>query len=164
MTLLDRWDFPRGLSSQFPAPRYRVVYGKSGTLPAAAIISDDQAAIDQQLYWAGMETMEEAQYLSALLNSETARQRVEHLQATGQWGARHFDKLLLSLPIPQFARRPLHNRLAKAAERAEAVAANVVIPDNMYFVTARGRIREALREDGVAAEIDGLVAELLGPA
>ncbi len=34
----------------------------------------------------------------------------------------------------------------------------------VYFVTARRKIRKALREDGVAEEIEGLVGELLGPA
>jgi hypothetical protein len=31
----------------------------------------------------------------------------------------------------------------------------------MYFVTARQKIRAALREDGVSQEMDNLVAELL---
>ena len=71
---------------------------------------------------------------------------------------------MFELPIPRFDGSVApHRRLAEAAERAERVAASVALDEGAYFVTARKRIREALAEDGVAAEIDRLVAELLGP-
>ena len=44
----------------------------------------------------------EARYLVAILNSETARERVEAYQSRGQWGARDFDKVIFNLPIPRF--------------------------------------------------------------
>jgi hypothetical protein len=104
----------------------------------------------------------EARYLLAVLASETARRLVAELQARGQWGARHFDKVVLSLSIPRFdAANRLHRRLAQAAERAERVAAAVPISEGEYFMRTRHRIREALREEGVAQQIDALVAELL---
>ena len=45
-------------------------------------------------------SLAEARYLIAMLNSETTRQRAEHLQSRGQWGARHFDRYMLTLPSP----------------------------------------------------------------
>jgi len=100
--------------------------------------------------------------LLASLNSETARKLAEGLQARGQWGARHFDKVILSLPIPSFDRsNKLHRALARAAAHAEQVAAAVKLSEGMHFVKARQKIRAALREDGVAEKIDQLVAELL---
>ncbi len=70
---------------------------------------------------------------------------------------------MLSLPIPRFdGSVALHGELAGAAEQAERVAAAVELKDGAYFVTARKRIREALREDGVAGRVDALVAKLLG--
>ncbi|MEK7216019.1 MAG: hypothetical protein AAB289_10530, partial [Chloroflexota bacterium] len=105
----------------------------------------------------------EARYLCGVLNSETLRGRIEKLQARGQWGARHFDKYVFEAPIPLFnPKAALHTELAAAASRAEVVAADVPLKDGEHFVQARGRIREALRADGVAQEIDGLVASLLG--
>ena len=99
----------------------------------------------------------------AILNSETARQRAEHLQARGQWGARHFDRYMLTLPIPRFdAQDALHLELAAQALRAEEVASAVNLEEGMYFVKARGEIRTALAADGVAGRIDRLVAQLLG--
>ena len=107
----------------------------------------------------------EAQYLEAVLNSETARARVAHLQSRGQWGARDFDKVMFGLPISKFNKNdPVHASLARAARRAERVAGVVDLPEGVHFVRARRLIRDALREDGVAGEIDRLVAELLGPA
>lgn len=80
-----------------------------------------------------------------------------------QWGARHFDKVMLELPIPEFdGGNELHRRLLEAAEEAEKVAAAVELKEGEHFVRARKRIRDALREDGVAAKMDTLVAELLG--
>lgn len=70
--------------------------------------------------------------------------------------------MILSLPIPLFdAANKLHSKLAKAAVRAQQVAAAVQLKDGMHFIRARQRIRAALLEDGIAQEIDELVAERL---
>ncbi|MBI2907102.1 MAG: N-6 DNA methylase [Chloroflexi bacterium] len=164
-TLKEQCDYFGQLSAQFPIVRLRVAYSASGTLPAAALLGDPPGIIEHALYWAAVDSEEEGRYLTAVLNSEAARQRAEHLQSRGQWGARHFDKVMLSLPIPRFERsNKLHQRLAKAAAHADKVAAAVPLTEGMHFVTARQKIREALQEDGIAAEIDKLVAQLLdGP-
>ncbi|MBI1886003.1 MAG: N-6 DNA methylase [Chloroflexi bacterium] len=162
MTFQGQLDYYGKLTSQFPAPSLRLLYTKAGTLPAAALLRDASAVVDHKLYWARLDNEHEATYLLAILNSETARARVEHLQSRGQWGARDFDKVMFSLPIPPFDPKDrLHQRLARAAQRAADVAAKVPLRDGDHFVRARQRIREALREDGVGQEIDRLVAELL---
>ena len=118
MTLTERWDYHRELSAQFPMPSVRVVYAKSGTLPAAAIVEDLSAVLDHVLYWAAT-GKREAQYLTAILNSEAARSRVAAMQPRGQWGARHFDKLMFELPIPLFnVNDPLH-RNSRRQPRAQ---------------------------------------------
>ncbi len=121
--------------------------------------------IENLLYWASFEDEREALYLTAILNSETTRERVAQYQARGQWGARHFDKVMFNLPIPRFdPKQRLHLALVKTAERAEQIAADVVLPEGVRFQRARGLVRTALAEAGMAQEIDRLVAELLGPA
>lgn len=138
------------------------MYTASGTLPAAALTVDNHAIVEHGLYWAALDTQTEAYYLLAFLNSEAARQRIEKMQARGQWGARHFDKVMLSLQFPAFDQgNPLHQDLSALAHRAEQVAATVDIAGRK-FVRARGIIRVALREDGVAGEMDRLVASILG--
>lgn len=163
MTFLEQIDYYGKLSAQLPPAPLRVVYAASGTIPAAAILRDRVAIVEHALYWIPAETEAEARYLSAILNCETTRERVAQRQARGQWGARHFDKVMFELPIPRFdPDNALHRALATAAKRAERVAAGVTVKDGEYFVRARQRIRIALREDGVALRMDGLVAELLG--
>lgn len=162
-TLLQQIDYWGQLSAQLPSPPLRVVYTASGTLPAVALLRDKTAICEHKLYWAAAANAGEALYLMAVLNSETARERVQHLQSRGQWGARDFDKVMFKLPIPQFdPKNTLHQRLARAAQRAERVAAQVQLREGEHFVRARRRIREALQEAGMASRIDELVAELLG--
>jgi hypothetical protein len=118
--------------------------------------------IDHKLYWSAPASEEEAHYLVAILNSETARARTEALQSRGQFGARDFDKVIWTLPIPRYdAANALHGELAAAAREAEARAAVVDLPEDVRFQRARGLVRAALTEDGIAQRIDALVARLL---
>ena len=163
MSLTDRWNYHRGLENQFPVAELRVVFAASGTQPAAFILRNNRSIVEHKLYWSAPATLEEARYLVAILNSETARARAAGYQSRGQFGARDFDKVIFNLPIPRFdAKRKLHRDLAAAAEAAEAVAAAVALPPTAKFQRARKLVRDALIADGVAARIDALVATLLG--
>ena len=138
MTLVGRWNYHNELGAQFPFAPIRIVYAKSGTLPVAAVVEDSRAVIDHMLYWATVADRREGLYLASILGSETARKKVETLQARGQWGARHFDKVMFTLPIPRFhADTQLHTDLAATGAEAEAVAAKVDLPDGIYFTTVR---------------------------
>lgn len=71
--------------------------------------------------------------------------------------------MLFTLPIPRFsAKEKLHLDLSAAGLEAEKAAAKVDIPPEMYFLTARNRVREALNESGISEKIDELVEKLLG--
>ncbi len=165
MSLVERWNYHNELGAQFPIAPIRVVYAKAGTLPAACVVTDQRTVIDHMLYWMAAETRVEADYLAAILNSETARLRIESFQARGQFGARHFDKVVFNLPIPRFdPAADLHAALADAALRAERIAAAVVFPEGVKFQRARRLVRDALTNAGIAADIDGLVARLLDGA
>jgi hypothetical protein len=162
MTLAGRWNYHNGLSNQFPSSSFRVAYAASGTNPAALVVRDAEAVIEHVVYWSAPASEDEAHYLAAILNSETARARTEALQARGQFGARHFDKVIWSLPIPRFeAGAALHMELSAAAREAEALAAGVDLPEGVKFQRARAMVRSALREAGIAERIDALVARLL---
>jgi SAM-dependent methyltransferase len=158
----EKIDYYHLLSTQFPIRGPRIVYSKAGINAAAAVVRDDRAIIDHMLYWARVESEGEGQYLTVIFNSEATRARVERYQAMGQWGARHFDKVMFNLPIPKFdSNIKLHRDLAVVAERAEKVAAAVPLKEGEHFTRARKRIRDALRADGVADELDKLVERLL---
>jgi hypothetical protein len=65
---------------------------------------------------------------------------------------------MFTLPIPCFnAGTEIHSDLAGA--EAEIVAAKVELPDDIYFTTARSRVRDALAAAGISQRIDALVAD-----
>ena len=161
ISLIQQFDYYGKLSAQFPIPRLRMVYAKAGTQPAACLVRGE-AIIDHMLYWATPRIESEGYYVAAILNSEIARASVAAMQARGQWGARHFDKVMFNLPIPPFEpSEALHNELAAAAGEAERIAAVFELPESVKFQRARKLIRDALTESGIAPHIDELVARLL---
>jgi hypothetical protein len=162
ISFLESLDYYGKLTTQFPLHTLRVVYAKAGVKAAAAIVRSARAVIDHKLYWMPADSEAEAQYLIAILNSETARSRVQKLQSEGQFGPRDFDKVMFSLPIPPFkSTERLHRRISAAAAEAETVAAAVDIEGARGFQRIRALIRRHLAEAGVSQKIDLLVAELL---
>ncbi len=162
MTLRQRLDHMRKLSAQLSTLATRVVYAASGILPAAVVVNDRGAIVEHAAYWAPARSLAEGRYLTAILNSETARALGEDAQPKGQGGARHFDNLIWELPIPEYDRRiELHRDLATAVATAERVAAAVALPPGAYFTRQRRAIRDALVAHGIAREIEALVARLL---
>lgn len=161
-TFTQQIDFFGNLSGQFPLAPLRIVYTKTGTNLAAAVLRHPDAIVENGLYWAATKSESEAHYLAAILNSETIRSRAEKWQATGQWGARHFDRVIFNLPIPRFDEgRPLHVELASTAARAEKVAAALPLKEGQHFTRARKQIRTALIANGVAGSIEALTVRLL---
>lgn len=164
MTLREQVDYMSKLSKQFPAPATRLVYTKSGTRLAAAVITDPSVVIDHLLYWAPMSSLVEARYLETVLNAEVTQRLVEPYQARGQMGARHFDMYVWQLPIPRFDPAvALHTHLSSLGEEAEQVAAGVDV-DGVGFQAARGRVRAALEAAGINARMEEAVGSLLGSA
>jgi hypothetical protein len=160
--LVGRLDHFHALSAQFPPKPLRIVYAKAGTLFAAALLRDGDAICDHKLYWHAPRSEAEAYYLLALLNSDALRLRIVGMQSQGWQDPRDFDKLIFEQPIPEFDRRDaLHQRLADAARRAEALALTVPMKDGVDFRQNRTAIRKALTEAGLSAEMDALVKELL---
>jgi len=161
LTLLEQLDYYGKLSRQFPINPIRVLYAASGTIPVACIVQDPVAVVESKLYWAAVRSLQEARYLTGILNSETMRAGVEEYQSQGQWGARDFHKYVFHLPIPRFdGNNALHVRLAEAARTAERVAALAPKREGEYFVRTRKRVRTALAAHGIAARLEALTAEL----
>lgn len=162
MTLTERWNYHNELGAQFPIAPLRVLYAASGSNPAACFLRNANAVVEHGLYWGRPNSENEGLYLVSILNSELTRKRIENLQARGLFGARHFDKVMFTLPIPRFSEaNSLHLELAEAAREAELLAAGIEIVDGEPFQRARRTVREHLRADGLAGRIDELVRRLL---
>ena len=162
MTLTQQLDHMRKLSAQLMVTGMKVVYNKAGTLLSAATLDDPRLIVDTGAYWAAARSLEEARYLTAVLNSTTVLERIIPMQPRGWRDPRHFDNLAWELPVPEFDRRlALHRELADAAAEAEGVAAIVPLRDGAHFMRQRRAIRDALAGNGIAATMDALVARLL---
>lgn len=161
-TLAEQLDYIGQLSAQFPTAPMRVVYTKAGNYLTAARVADETAVIDHKLYWGTAASLEEARYLTAVLNAPALGRIVAPYQSRGAFGPRDFDKYVWYPAIPEFdGRNQGHCRLAALAEQAEQVVAAVEIPGSMGFQRARRLLREALEEAGVLEEMDSALTELL---
>lgn len=157
LSLIERLDYHHGLVQQFSSADHRVVYTASGMYLAAAIVSDPTAVIEHKLYWGPAASLDEARFLTAILNSTVLTMAVRPLQGRGEHNPRDFDKYVFQLPIPVYdANDAAHQHLVALAEQSEQVAVNVALP-TVRFEAKRRRIREALAENGVAADIDAIV-------
>lgn len=162
VTLAQAVNHLQKLTAQITRPSIRVLYGKAGTRLSACWLEDEDVVVDTSAYWATVNSLEEAGYVCAVLNTEIVLNRVRELQPVGQRDPRHFDNLVWTLPIPEFdAAEALHMDLAAAAMHAAEIAARVDLPDDVHFTTKRRLIRRALEDDGVAEAIERLVDALL---
>ena len=162
MSVAERVDAMGTLRAQANRSPLRVLYTKAGTRLSACWIEDGDVIIDHMAYWAVANSLEEAAYVTAALNTSVVLERVKDLQPVGQRDPRHFDNLVWTLPIPEFdAAEALHVDLAAAALHAAAIAAQVELPEAAHFTAKRRLIRQALVDDGVAETIERLVDALL---
>lgn len=161
LSLRERLDYHKGLSTQFPKLTPRVVYNASGMYLAAAVV-EEPSLYEHTLYWGTPLTIEEGHYLAAVLNSDVLTKRLRPLQARGEHNPRHYDKYVWNVPIPRFdAAVALHTELAALGLKARGVAKAVKLPERARFEAMRAAIRRAVSESGAGRDIERAVAELL---
>ena len=165
LDLLGQLDYYGKLSAQLewrrdPSERpVRVVYNQSGA-PTATLLHGHDEVIDYTLYWVACRDRTEAYYLLAVINSEALYEAVAPLMAKGQFGARHLQKHLWKLPIPEFdPDDPLHLAVSHAGRAAAEGAAGEVaalrqVRSKLSVTIARRELRKWLRvsEEGKAVE------------
>ena len=175
LDLIGQFDFWGHLSAQLEWRRdpgampVRVVYTKSGT-PTAALLQDDIAMVDHTLFWIACKDTNEAHYLLAIINSEALYQAVIPLMPKGQFGARHLQKHLWKLPIPEFdPANGFHLAIADAGKAAtDGVALQMARlrgarGDNVSGTIGRREIRAWLGASAEGRAGEDLVGALLSP-
>ena len=173
LTLLENLDYMGKLTTQRSTgdKQKRVIYTKSGR-PTAAVVDDPETVIDHTAYWIATDSIQEARYLTAVINSERLEESVKPLMSKGQYGARDLHKHLWRLPIPEFDDSDsLHVELAEAGEAA-AVGAQALWAEiraereskgqSTSVTVARREIRKWLSESSEGQRVEALVGRLLG--
>lgn len=161
LTLMERVDYMRLLSVQFPTPPLRVIYNSAGMHIAAAKLYDTQGVINNKLYWCTAQTEAEADYLCAILNSPVTTEMVRPLMSYGK-DERDIHKHVWKLAIPEFD--PGVSNLARLAElgrECTTLVQSFQPRDNIHFSALRRDVRQILNESPQTTEIDALVYELL---
>ena len=174
LNLLERLNYHRELSSQLvwqrnPGDRpVRVVYTSAGQ-PTAALLHDDDAIVDYKLFWIACKDAQEANYVLAIINSDTLYKQVTPLMSKGLFGARDLQKHLWKLPIPAFdAENLLHVEVSKAGEAAAAGAAKQLAQlrvdrgHNVSVNIARREVRRWLRASAEGKAVEAGVGRLVG--
>ena len=171
--LLGQLDYLHKLSSQLEWQRdpeirpVRIAYAGSG-MPTAALVSDEEVLIDYTLFWVACKDMEEANYLLAIINSEALYEGVQPLMPKGQFGARHVQKHLWQLPIPEFdPSQELHATISEAGATAAAAAENKLAElredrgDRLTVTIVRRELRKWLRTSTEGRNVEAAVTRLL---
>lgn len=116
-SVTDVWNLldTRGKLSQqrIEASGYLVLTGTSGEVVCSAYASTDslgpdRLVIDQTLNWARVDTLDEATYLSGLLNSEAINLVIRDFQPEGAFGRRHIHSLPFRATPPFDPSQALH--------------------------------------------------------
>ena len=173
LNLLENLDHYGKLSAQLEWQRnrgnrqIRVIYNQSGE-PTAALVCDAETIVDHVLYWIACNSIQEANYLLAIINSQALYYAVTPLMPKGQFGARHLHKHLWKLPIPEFdPAEELHVAISQAGEVAAAGAGRQLAQlrqerSRVTVTIARRELRKWLRESPEGRTVEEVVGRLLG--
>jgi hypothetical protein len=167
-TAYEWLDYQGKLTGQNLRHRHLVLYNHSGMNVAASYFDrHNQVApfiVDVKLYWAAFSRVEEADYLTAVLNSETVNAAIKPFQSVGLLGERDIHKKVLELPIPSYRDEDAsHRKISTLGATAREAATRMVLtgefPADAGIAKQRAFIRTHLESE--MDEIDALVEKLL---
>jgi len=169
MTACGRVDYQRGLTGQLLNARWVVMYTASAMDASACVLEiatiSPRFMVDYTLYVCFTETENEAQFVSAFLNSSYANRAIKEFQARGLFGPRHVSKKILDIPWPAFSRnQPSHRRLVALGQQAALQVQSILGTQQDLELDPRtlGRLRSSIRKElaPVMAQIDALVESI----
>jgi hypothetical protein len=107
---------------RLPSSGYLFVFGAGGGVPCAAYapltdFDSSRLIIDQTLYWTIFDSLDEAVYLTGLVNSDALNQLVANFQPSGAFGRRHVHELPIKVTPGFDSSNPLHMGVVNATRR-----------------------------------------------
>ncbi len=177
-TLAEWFNYRNKLTRQNVRDQFRVIYGGSGTNIACCVMETDFEdlriyrrrvsgfVVDTKTYYFAPDTLEEAHYLCAILNSPHVNESIKQHQSQGLWGHRDIHRTPFeACAIPIFeADNPDHLELARLSQEAHAKIEEMKGMEENRLLNggpgrARGRAREILADEILA--IDKIARRLL---
>jgi type I restriction-modification system DNA methylase subunit len=151
---------------------YLVIYNASAKDANATVVKrsecDLEFLVESKAYVFHTNDLDEANYLSAILNSAIPNEMMKDFQTKGLFGARDVHKKILDIYYPKYnAESKLHRQLAALGQQAHAKAAAYLQanpPQQELSAIHLGRLRVAIKKQLTTEmkEIDELVGKLLG--
>jgi hypothetical protein len=180
MDVYDRLNWSSGLTNQSPRAKYRVLYNKSGTYLVACVIENSKERVkfdsskirisgtiaDDTTYRFDTDNLDEAMFVSAMLNAPIVDALIKPMQTRGQWGPRDIHKKVLEIPLPKFnPKNSKHAELVALARQAETKAEKLVDELEKKY-SGIGKIRQLIKVEleGEILRIDKIVRELISEA
>jgi hypothetical protein len=176
---LPEWfNYRNKLIAQNVTDRFRVIYGGSGTNVASCVLATEFEdfriyrrrvsgfVVDTKTYYFAPDTLEEAHYLCALLNSPYVNESIKEHQSEGLWGARDIHRTpfeACAIPIYE-ADNPVHQELSRLSHAAHVKIDDMKGMDENQLLNggpgrARGRAREIVAEE--ISAIDDIVRTII---
>lgn len=172
MTINDRLDFQRGLVEQKLDAECLVLYNSSAKDANSVVVNrkdmDLEFMVDHKAYWFATNILNEAYYLTAILNSTTPNLMMKDFQTKGLFGARDVHKKILDIYYPKFDEKDeQHLQLAEWSKAAhEKVSAFLQTIDKTKKVEGLtlGKLRLDIKAHLTKEmkEIDKLVKKIIG--
>jgi hypothetical protein len=177
MNIYQRLNYSRGLTNQSSKKKFKVFYNTSGTYLVACWIKNEPSKIrvdssplkiqgvigESTTYWFDTDNMEEALFITAMLNAPIIDALIKPMQSRGLWGERHIHKKVLELPLPRFnPKNKMHVKLVELAKEADTKASGIIHELEEKY-TSIGKIRHLVKAElsGEILEIDKIVRELI---
>jgi type I restriction-modification system DNA methylase subunit len=171
MSAGDRINFQRGLTEQKLNAPYLVLYNSSAKDANATVVIreniDFEFIVESKAYWMATLSLDEAYYLTAILNSSTPNSMMKDFQSRGLFGARDVHKKILDIYFPKFsADNDTHLQLARLGKEAHEKTAQFLLenpPQQELSAMHLGRLRMAIKKHLTAEmkAIDALVKKVI---
>ena len=150
-TLEGNLNFSNKLLKQLGREGEYVLYNTSGDILHAARMSHRYVS-NHRIYSVQCRSSDEALFLTAILNADIM---LPAFRATRKSDRDFMAHIWRKVPIPRYDGSQLHHDLVKLAKRAERIAKKTWMPECGEH-KMRSEIRKALRNDGVAGQIDDI--------
>jgi endogenous inhibitor of DNA gyrase (YacG/DUF329 family) len=129
-TITDLWEninHLNKLENPFQKSILKVIFNSSGSILKSAILYDS-IIVDHSLFYLSLNNINEAYYLSTILNSPCLTRQIQKTGSTGASGSiRSIKKRALDFPIPQYSEKSnLHIEIISLGKKCEIEVKKII--------------------------------------
>lgn len=154
MSIENRLDFQRGIIDQNLNAPFLVLYNSSAKDANTTVVKrediDLEFIVEHKGYWMGSNNLNEAYYITAILNSTIPNLLMKDFQSKGLFGARDVHKKILDVYFPKFDEKDSnHLQLAQLSQTSHLKTARFLIdnpPQQELSAIHLGRLRVAIKK------------------